>query len=101
MRRSQQMCPRYQAAMELLGKRWTGLILNVLMHGPLRFSELKGRLEVVSDRMLSQRLKELEQAGVVERQAVAEAPARAAYALTEKGRALRSEERRVGKECRS
>jgi DNA-binding HxlR family transcriptional regulator len=85
---SSRICVRYQAAVELLGKRWTGLIVQQLLEGPLRFNELCDRLELVSDRMLSERLKELEAAGVVERRVSTEAPVRVGYALTEKGRAL-------------
>ena len=88
MRYSEQLCIRFQHAMELLGKRWTGLIIKLLMEGPLRFNELAERLEVVSDRMLAERLKELEHAGVVERRVFAEVPVRVEYSLTEKGRAL-------------
>jgi DNA-binding HxlR family transcriptional regulator len=76
--------------MEVLGKRWTGLILNVLMIGPLRFNELAGRLEVVSDRVLSERLKELESEGIVERRVLPKAPIGVEYRLTRKGKGLRS-----------
>jgi DNA-binding HxlR family transcriptional regulator len=88
MRFIKEMCPRYQAAMEILGKRWTGLILNVLLEGPQRFSELAERLAPVSERMLSERLKELEACGILKRQVHAEAPIRVHYELTSKGRAL-------------
>ena len=88
MRYSEQLCIRFQQAMELLGKRWTGLIIKLLMERPLRFNELAERLEVVSDRMLSERLKELESEGVIERRVFAETPVRVAYSLTEKGRAV-------------
>lgn len=88
MRYSEQICVRYQHAIEIIGKRWTGLILKVLMAGPLRFNEIAEQLEVISDRMLSERLKELEIEGVVERRVLPEAPVRVEYALTEKGRAL-------------
>ena len=88
MRYTEQLCIRFQHAMELLGKRWTGLIIKLLMEGPLRFNELAERLEVVSDRMLAERLKELEHAGVVERRVFAEVPVRVEYSLTEKGHAL-------------
>jgi DNA-binding HxlR family transcriptional regulator len=88
--RSSQICPRYQAAMEVLGKRWTGLILNVLMDGPRRFSELSARVEVVSDRVLSERLRELEAQDIVRHGAVRHQPGRFAYQLTPKGKALRS-----------
>src|SRR5437868_2581402 len=88
MRHSKHMCPRYQAAIDILGKRWTGLILNVLMAGPQRFSELLERLDVVSDRMLSERLKELEATGIVDRKVLPDPPIRVEYRLTDKGRAL-------------
>jgi DNA-binding HxlR family transcriptional regulator len=88
MRYSEQICVRYQHAIEIIGKRWTGLILKVLMAGPLRFNEIAEQLEVISDRMLSERLKELEIEGVVERRVLPEAPVRVEYVLTEKGRAL-------------
>lgn len=88
MRYSEQLCIRFQQAMELLGKRWTGLIIKLLLERPLRFGELADQLEVIGDRMLSERLKELERAGVIERRVFAEVPVRVEYSLTEKGRAL-------------
>jgi DNA-binding HxlR family transcriptional regulator len=81
-------CSAYHRAIELIGKRWTGAILFVLMDGPLRFSEVKVLVPDLSDRLLSERLKELEAEGIVERRAIDEMPARVEYALTEKGRAL-------------
>ena len=74
--------------MEIIAKRWTALILKVLIGRPLRFSELAEQLDVVSDRVLSERLKELEQEGIVERRVLAEPPIRVEYSLTEKGEAL-------------
>lgn len=88
MRYSDQICSRYQHAVEIIGKRWTGLILKVLIGGPLRFNELAERLQVVSDRMLSERLKELEAEGVIERRVLPETPVRVEYRLTPKGRGL-------------
>jgi DNA-binding HxlR family transcriptional regulator len=90
MRLIKSMCPKYQAAMEILGKRWTGLILNVLLEGPHRFSALAERLAPVSERMLSERLKELEATGIVKRQVQPESPVRIQYELTPKGRALQT-----------
>ena len=81
-------CSLYHHAVELVGKRWTGAILSVLMEGPLRFSEVKALVPDLSDRLLSERLKELEAEGIVERRVSEELPARVDYALTEKGRAL-------------
>lgn len=95
-RQSSQLCPKYQAAMEILGKRWTGVVLQVLLQGPLRFNELMARLEVVSDRMLSERLKELETAGIVHRNVVPDQPVRVEYALTEKGLELEAVVSAVG-----
>ena len=88
MRYSDHLCSRYQHAVEIIGKRWTGLILTVLIDGPLRFNELAERLQVVSDRMLSERLKELEAEGVIERRVLPETPVRVEYRLTAKGHAL-------------
>ena len=88
--RSSQICPRYQAAMEVLGKRWTGLILNVLMDGPRRFSEIATRLEVVSDRVLAERLRELKAQDIVRHAPVRGQPGRFDYRLTPKGKALRT-----------
>jgi DNA-binding HxlR family transcriptional regulator len=88
-RYSTELCPRFQAAFDLLGKRWTTLILHVLlMDGPSRFGELTERLQVVSERMLSERLKELEEAGVVERRILSGPPVGVEYRLTRKGEAL-------------
>jgi DNA-binding HxlR family transcriptional regulator len=82
------MCRQFQFAVDLVGKRWTPLIVQLLLKRPHRYSELFGELEVVTEGMLSQRLKELEQAGVVERRVIDEQPVRVEYHLTEKGRGL-------------
>ena len=81
-------CNLYHQAVELVGKRWTGAILLVLMDGPLRFSEIRGAVDDLSDRLLSERLKELESEGMVERRVIDGAPVRVEYALTDKGRSL-------------
>ncbi len=81
-------CSLYHRAVELVGKRWTGAILLVMMDGPLRFSEIKTLVPDLSDRLLSERLKELETEGIVERQVHGESPVRVDYSLTDKGRAL-------------
>jgi DNA-binding HxlR family transcriptional regulator len=88
MRFSEKLCIRYQQAVEIIAKRWTALILKVLMDKPLRFSEIAEQLDVVSDRVLSERLKELEQEGIVERRVLPEPPIRVEYSLTPKGKAL-------------
>ena len=81
-------CSLYHRAVELVGKRWTGAILLVLMDGPLRFSEIKQLVPALSDRLLSERLKELEAEGIVARTVIDGAPTRVEYSLTDKGRAL-------------
>src|SRR5437764_12596218 len=82
------MCPRYEHAIQILGKRWTGLLLNALMQGPLRFCELTDLVEGLSDRVLSDRLRELEMEGIVQRTVYLKIPVRVEYELTEKGKAL-------------
>src|SRR5438270_11297107 len=82
------MCPRYEQAIQFLGKRWTGLILDALMEGPCRFCELTATVEGLSDRVLSDRLRELEVEGIVERIVYPQIPVRVEYRLTAKGRAF-------------
>src|SRR5918999_4419386 len=81
-------CELYHQAVELVGKRWTGAILIVLMDGPLRFSEVRQLVPDLSDRLLSERMKELEAEGIVERNVIDDTPVRVEYVLTEKGEAL-------------
>jgi DNA-binding HxlR family transcriptional regulator len=83
-------CPHFHRAVELVGKRWTGAILYVLLHaeGPLRFSEIGHAVPDLSDRLLSERMKELERCGIVDRTVAAMSPVRVEYALTDRGREL-------------
>ena len=81
-------CRLYHRAVELVGKRWTGAILLVLLDGPLRFSEIRQLVPDLSDRLLSERLKELEAEDIVERNVLDGAPVRVEYGLTNKGMAL-------------
>ncbi len=81
-------CRDYHHAVELVGKRWTGAILFVLMDGPARFSEFKRLVPDLSDRLLSERMKELEAEGIVERRVIDDMPVKVEYALTDKGQAL-------------
>lgn len=83
------LCPRFESAFEILGKRWTGLIISVLLDGPMRFKDISAMIPELSDRMLTERFKELEQAGIVNRHVYPEMPIRIEYELTEKGKALR------------
>lgn len=88
------LCPRLAKAMELLGKRWTTLIIYQLLDGPQRFNAIEAALPI-SGRLLSERLKELEKEDIVERQIFSEVPVRVEYSLTEKGRALESTVREI------
>lgn len=82
------MCPRFEQAAQLLGKRWTGLILDSLMPGPRRFCEMTSMVDGLSDRVLSDRLRELEVEGIVERIVYPHIPVRVEYRLTQKGHDL-------------
>ena len=82
-------CPRYHEAVELVGKRWTGAILAVMLQGgSMRFSEIAQAVPALSDRLLSERMKELEARGIVERRVGGASPARVEYELTRMGRDL-------------
>jgi DNA-binding HxlR family transcriptional regulator len=81
-------CVYYHRAVELIGKRWTGAIVAVLMEGPLHFSEIRRLVPDISDRLLSERLKELEAEGLVDRRVIDGSPVRTEYSLTKKGKAL-------------
>jgi DNA-binding HxlR family transcriptional regulator len=83
-----QLCPRFEQAMQILSKRWSGLIIHQLLSGKHRFSEIESTLPL-SGRLLSERLKELEQAGIVIREVFSEVPVRVEYSLTDKGMALK------------
>lgn len=85
--KSEELCPRFESGMELLSKRWTGLIIFRLLEGSQRFSELESSLPI-SGRLLSERLKELEAAGIATRTVYPDTPVRIEYELTDKGRAL-------------
>lgn len=82
------LCPKFEAAFALLGKRWTGLIIESLLNGPKRFREIADMIPKISDRMLVERFKELEKSGIVVRHVYAEIPVRIEYELTEKGKGL-------------
>lgn len=82
-------CPYYHRAIELIGRRWTGAIVRVLLHGEaMRFGEIAEAVPELSDRLLSERMKELEAHGVVKRTVRPGRPARVEYELTEMGREL-------------
>lgn len=81
-------CPFYHEAVELVGRRWTGAILRVLMDGPLRFSEVAQAVPELSDRLLSERMKQLEARGIVERNVLPGPPLRVEYQLSRMGHDL-------------
>jgi DNA-binding HxlR family transcriptional regulator len=82
------LCTRFHRASELIGRRWTGAIIFVLLKSRCRFATLRVAIPEITDRMLSERLQELEHEGIVERTVVPEIPVRVEYSLTKKGRAL-------------
>ena len=81
-------CPYYATAMDLLGRRWAGAVLRALITGSMRFRDLARTIPGVTDRMLSQRLKDLEAGGLVERVVHPSTPVQVEYRLTAKGAAL-------------
>lgn len=79
-------CQAFQQGIELLGKRWTGVVLYMLLERPKRFNELLNDVHGISDRLLTERLRELEEKGLVARRVIPESPVRVEYALTDAGR---------------
>lgn len=88
-------CPTYTQAIEIIGRRWTGAIVRSLLAGACRYSEILAVVPGLSDRLLSERLKELEQEEIVERVVTPSTPVRIEYRLTDKGRGLASVVRSV------
>src|SRR6476469_3734128 len=82
------LCARFHRASELIGRRWTGAIIFVLLRSSCRFAALRDAIPDITDRMLSDRLQELEAEGIVARTVVPDTPVRVEYSLTKKGRAL-------------
>jgi len=81
-------CPRFHRAIELVGRRWTGAIIRILLGGPRRFSEIAAGVPGLSDRLLAERLRELEAEGVLERVVDTGTPVRVEYELTKAGAEL-------------
>ena len=88
MTHSGTVCPLYHEAAELIGRRWTGAIVRAMMDGAVRFGDIAAAIPGISDRMLSERLKELETEGLAMRTVYPEHPVRIEYRLTEKGQDL-------------
>jgi DNA-binding HxlR family transcriptional regulator len=91
------VCARFHQAVELIGARWSGAIVQVLMRGPVRYAELRHAVPDISDRMLCERLRELEDAGIVARRVEPDPPVRVEYQLTDKGQALEPALAAIGK----
>lgn len=85
---SEAICPKFEKAMSILSKRWVGLIIDQLLEGPKRFNELESTVKL-SAKVLSERLKYLEEEGVVKREVIADTPVKITYELTDKGSSLR------------
>ncbi|MFC0417451.1 winged helix-turn-helix transcriptional regulator [Cytobacillus solani] len=81
------ICPRFEKAMSIISQRWTGLVIYQLLNGPQRFSTIEAAIGI-SGRVLSERLKDLEQEGIVKREVFPETPVRIEYSLTDKGLSL-------------
>jgi DNA-binding HxlR family transcriptional regulator len=82
------LCTRFHRASELIGRRWTGAIIFLLLKQTCRFATLRDAIPDITDRMLSERLQELEDEGLVERTVIPETPVRVEYSLTRKGKSL-------------
>lgn len=82
------MCPKYESAIEILGKKWTALIIRVLLGGPKRFKDIKEQIPDMSDKILTERMKELESYGIILRNVYPETPVRVEYELSPMGKDL-------------
>ena len=82
------LCARFHRASELIGRRWTGAIIFLLLKQTCRFATLRNAIPDITDRMLSERLQELEDEGLVDRSVIPDTPVRVEYALTKKGKSL-------------
>ena len=90
------VCARFHRAIELIGSRWTGAILQTLLQGRCRYAAIKAAIPEITDRMLSERLRSLEAEALVKRAVIPETPVRVEYELTAKGRELQSALREIG-----
>jgi DNA-binding HxlR family transcriptional regulator len=90
------VCSRFHQAVELIGGRWTGAIIQTLLQGKTRYALIKAAIPDITDRMLSERLRSLESEELLTRRVVPESPVRVEYELTEKGRSLQSSLNEIG-----
>jgi DNA-binding HxlR family transcriptional regulator len=91
-----QVCSRFHRAVELIGSRWTGAIIQTLLQGKTRYAAIKSAIPDITDRMLSERLRSLESEELVTRRVVPDSPIRVEYELTRKGRSLENSLREIG-----
>jgi DNA-binding HxlR family transcriptional regulator len=91
-----QVCSRFHRAVELIGSRWTGAIIQTLLQGKTRYALIKSAIPDITDRMLSERLRSLEAEDLVTRWVIADTPVRVEYELTEKGRSLQNALHEIG-----
>ena len=89
------VCSRFHRAIELIGSRWTGAILQTLLQGKSRYAAIKAAVPDITDRMLSERLRSLEAEGLVLRAVIPETPVKVEYELTRKGRELQDALREI------
>src|SRR5437773_10243807 len=82
-------CPRFHHAVELIGRRWSGAIINAMLPGPQCFNELLAIIPGLSDRLLTERLREFDSEGLVRRTVLEGPPVRVSYELTKSGRDLK------------
>jgi len=90
------LCPRFHKAIELIGGRWTGALVRLLMNGRSRFAELRDAIPDISDRMLSERLRILESEGIISRHVLPDPPIHVEYELTPKGKELQKSLEAIG-----
>ena len=90
------VCARFHRAVELIGSRWTGAIIQTLLQGKTRYALIKAAIPDITDRMLSERLRSLEAEDLVTRWVIGATPVRVEYELTEKGRSLENALREIG-----
>ena len=91
------VCPEFHQAIELIGRRWTGMVVRSMLNGATRFCDIAVAVPNMSDKMLAKRLKELEAQGIITRTVTPDTPVRVDYELTAKGRALESVMDALGK----
>ena len=91
-----QVCARFHRAVELIGSRWTGALIQTLLQGKTRYALIKAAIPDITDRMLSERLRSLEAEDLVTRWVIADTPVRVEYELTEKGRSLQNALQEIG-----